>query len=873
MALEQFYAFLDDKPQEALGPTVVIGPDQFPMLESSDLKAEHKQVSTLIEQHRGRGLEFERTKEGKKLLAAGRAKRTRLFLALLERLFASWTELTPESDDWRVEDFFYQTGGATDGLAALLVAGVDEAQVLKPMLQWASLQRRIHYEHELLDALVQVLDGYESADELRPELIAIRSHLCDGDLYDPGKALLQKIDELFGTGIWQIVIPGEFWTDYAIAALQKMKRVQRDAWFELLAHCQKAKSAKPSPKWEKELSPLLDSVGTAQFRAEVTKWFELVDKGRSIKLITSRWETADESQRIHERNADLLRGLLWTAASAADANVCRAMGRVAMSAYRKARGIGPRAVKVGNAAVYSLGETATHDALGQLAYLKVKVKFGTAQKGIDKALTATAERLGVPREDVEEMGVPSYGLTDVGRLEEPLGEFTARLTVVGTGGTELTWIKPDGKTQKSVPAAVKRDHADDLKELKAAAKDIQKMLPAQRDRIDGLFLEQKTWPFNVWRERYLDHPLVGTIARRIIWRFTTGKKTADGIFSDGELVGSDNKPIKGLGAKTLVELWHPIDQPLDDVLAWRNWLEEHKVRQPFKQAHREVYLLTDAERNTGIYSNRYASHIVRQHQFNALCGARGWKNTLRLMVDDSYPPATRLLSKWNLRAEFWVEGAGDEYGVDTNETGTYLYLATDQVHFYPIDATQRYAHAGGGGYETWGEEGTDNPIPLTDIPPLVFSEIMRDVDLFVGVASVGNDPNWADGGPEGRYVDYWQSYSFGDLSATAQTRKDVLERLIPRLKIADRCSFSDKFLVVKGDVRTYKIHLGSSNILMEPNDEYLCIVPARGAKRGKDDVFLPFEGDERLSIILSKAFLLADDTKIKDSTIVSQIRR
>ena len=50
--------------------------------------------------------------------------------------------------------------------------------------------------------------------------------------------------------------------------------------------------------------------------------------------------------------------------------------------------------------------------------------------------------------------------------------------------------------------------------------------------------------------------------------------------------------------------------------------------------------------------------------------------------------------------------------------------------------------------------------------------------------------------------------------------------------------------MVRGDLRTYKIHLGSGNILMEPNDQYLCIVPAqrRGADRRR--VFLPFEGDD-----------------------------
>ena len=55
--------------------------------------------------------------------------------------------------------------------------------------------------------------------------------------------------------------------------------------------------------------------------------------------------------------------------------------------------------------------------------------------------------------------------------------------------------------------------------------------------------------------------------------------------------------------------------------------------------------------------------------------------------------------------------------------------------------------------------------------------------------------------------------------------REVLDRLIPRLKIAGRCTLADRFLIVRGDRRSYKIHLDSGNILMEPNDQYLCIVP------------------------------------------------
>lgn len=96
--------------------------------------------------------------------------------------------------------------------------------------------------------------------------------------------------------------------------------------------------------------------------------------------------------------------------------------------------------------------------------------------------------------------------------------------------------------------------------------------------------------------------------------------------------------------------------------------------------------------------------------------------------------------------------------------------------------------------------------------------------------------------------------------------------MVPRLKIADRCTLGDRFLIVRGDLRTYKIHLGSGNIFMEPNDEYLCIVPARGGgARVAGGLFLPFEGDATLSMILSKAILLAEDKKITDPTITRQI--
>ena len=159
------------------------------------------------------------------------------------------------------------------------------------------------------------------------------------------------------------------------------------------------------------------------------------------------------------------------------------------------------------------------------------------------------------------------------------------------------------------------------------------------------------------------------------------------------------------------------------------------------------------------------------------------------------------------------------------------------------------------------------------LPARAFSEAMRDVDLFVGVTSIGNDPTWLDAGNDDRrFRDYWTGYASGELTEQAGVRRDLLERLLPKLAIADVAELDGRYLRVRGTLRTYRIHLGSGNILMEPNDQYLCIVPGRGrTEGGADRVFLPFEGDQVLSIILSKALMLARDEQIDDATITSQI--
>jgi hypothetical protein len=739
------------------------------------------------------------------------------------------------------------------------------------LLHWSQQNRFGQAESYIIASVDRYIKEHGADHELRQALADFRGRL--GKRYSSltkaqERNLRSKIAEMLGEQAdMQIHLDkDEPWASRLIADIAQLDDTLRDPMKQLFAHVVVTSGSKPSDKWQKQATKLLESVDLEQVLSCLKRWIACFGTPRDVAPTggyhtRSVWDVA-------EINADAMKGLIWLASHVADKDVIRAVATAGLSGQKKIPGVGPRSLKVTNAAVWALSQIDDELAIGQLAILRAKIKNKSTQKQIDKAMDAIAERIGVAPEEVEEMSVPTYGLTEVGRTRETLGNFIAELVVTGTNSTELKWIKPDGKPQKSVPKAVKDDYADELKELKAAAKDIQKMLPAQRDRIDQLNLQQKTWAFDVWKERYLDHPLVGTLARRLIWVFDHGVAgpRVEAAWLDGELVDVNGEAVQYNEASALVSLWHPIGHDEESVVAWRQFFEGRQIKQPFKQAHREVYILTDAERNTNIYSNRHATHVLRQHQFKSLAEQRGWRYALQGAFDSPDEVATRQITGMDLRAEFWVDRPWGEGQDEWNDSGIFFRVVTDQVRFFPTDSVGR---------DTWHNTGNvaGDAIPLDRIDPLVFSEIMRDVDLFVGVASVGNDPNWQDGGPEGRYRDYWHDYAFGDLGATSKTRKDILQRLIPRLKIADRCSFDDKFLVVRGDKRTYKIHLGSSNILMQPNDQYLCIVPGRGDAKIGDKVFLPFEGDQRLAVILSKAMMLAEDTKIKDPTILSQIER
>jgi hypothetical protein len=497
--------------------------------------------------------------------------------------------------------------------------------------------------------------------------------------------------------------------------------------------------------------------------------------------------------------------------------------------------VAPTAAKTlpSQALLYELVRAAQDDPTPELVTairtVRASVRHAGVPKQLDKMLKKVDTALAA-RTDVA-LRLPALGFDADGVLRRTAGDYEALVTVSDTKAV-LTWSK-DGRPLRGAPAAVRRDHGGLVKELRELVQRVGVQLTTLVRALEAGFTVDAVHPYRWWRTELAGHPLARAVVGRLIWEVEVAPGQWQAVLPEAGAL--PDAPDAGA-----VRLWHPIRSDPAAVRAWRDLLAERRIRQPFKQAFREVYALTPAERETGVYSNRFAAHLVHYRRMFALFRARGWASDLLGHWDGGeQDEAVRVLAAgtWQVRFAHALADVGDE------ELAT-----TDQVRF------DRRAPDG------WREA------PLADVPLLVFSEAMRDVDLFVGVTSIAADPDWTDRGAE---RDYWERARFGELTASAEVRGAALRRIVPRLAIADRCSFDGRWMVVRGDLATYRIHLGSANILMEPDDAYLCIV----ATRDRDaEVFLPFE-DERLSLILSKAFLLAGDSTVTDPSIVGQIKR
>jgi Domain of unknown function (DUF4132) len=601
----------------------------------------------------------------------------------------------------------------------------------------------------------------------------------------------------------------------------------------VLRHLLAANGSKPSKSWLSRLRPLLaEPVGSETIR--------IVLDG----VLHSQPQVGEMGIAVDPRHVDLIRAAAW-AAGTLDADwVVPTLDQVT----RHGMGMTGQwadgwmaSEKVPNAGIVALGAIASPPAIAALQRLGDVTRNNGFRKRIAGALAVAAESAGLTPGQLVEQTVPTGGLDPDGTCVLHARDVAARLHVSQNLKVTLSWQRDAEWSAKPSPDV----DAADVSQIKRQTKELRTLIAGERRRVEGLFASDRAWDLDDWRRYYLEHPITGRLTRQLIWCFET-----DGLLT-GIPQGGGLQTLTGhvqLPATGKVRLWHPATEPTDEIEKWRQLFLDGEFVQPFKQAFREVYLLTPAEQETVNYSNRFAAHVVHYQQLYALFKERAWVSNYLGAYDGGYEGRARHdFPDVGITAVFEHAQVDGDAGAFRTELAS-----TDRVWFFRTRDRGRHA------------------VPFDEVPPLVFSEAMRDVDLFIGVTSIALDPTWADRQTEPHFA-YWLSASFGALAETAQVRREVLAELLPKLKIADRVQLEDTYIRVRGNLAEYKVHLGSANVLIEPDDRYLCIVPTTSGR--KKHVMLPFDGDDVLSLVLSKVVMLAADDKITDHTIVQQIQR
>lgn len=630
-----------------------------------------------------------------------------------------------------------------------------------------------------------------------------------------------------------MIRPGDGWSKVVLDQAARWQGHPAGANL-LLRHLEIASGSRPSRRWLERAAMLLEDSGAAEMLRI------LVEGVATAEPVMGRvGYLEDLPLLVGQPNVDLLRAACWAASVrlAADWAVPALHAAVRRSLFDHNGYVASE--KVPNACILSFGLIGTEPAIACLLDLRRRVKQAGFHRLIDAALATSAAQAGLTLSELAERIVPSAGLDADGERPVSAGGTTAWVTIGAGWRVKTEWQTPAGRSARRPAEA----DPEAVSQVRLAAKEVKAALAGERSRLEGLLAEERSWTVADWRRRYLEHPVTSSLTRGLIWSFSTGTGNLTGIPADGALLDGPGgeHPIP---AEATVTLWHPARADTAEVGRWRDYLVAAERAQPFRQAFREVYLITPAELETRVYSNRFAAHVLRYRQAYALFKERGWAANYLGPYDGGYEgQARRDFPGAGLTAYF------DHYPADA---GPFAYpvdlCSTDRVRFGRTGDRRR------------------DPVPLAEIPPLVFSEAMRDVDLFVSVPSIALDPQWADRGEDPHFA-YWQQHSFGELAETAAVRREVLARLVPKLKIAHRLELADRYLLVHGQRNRYKIHIGSANILIEPDDRYLCIVPGGGRSR----LLLPFDGDQVLSLILSKAVLLAADDKITDPAITRQL--
>jgi hypothetical protein len=637
------------------------------------------------------------------------------------------------------------------------------------------------------------------------------------------------------------------WSQIVFDEIARRDDITHSGWRALLEHCHEAEQTSPTQKWTQRSRELISALGERETFATMLRW---------LKLGPTPGQPPEARSPIEDSSYQ--KGVVLCVSLGDSTESAVAIGDFGLACLRKVPLLGAVSQKVGFACIQALGAMQCNEAVSQLTRLRAKVKYSTARRLIEKSLHFAAERNGMTVGELEDISVPRYPLDPQGIVETKIGDSLAAVRLCEDGRVVTTWHNAAGKLVKSVPAHIRKAFPKKVRLIALLAKEIEQSYYSQRARVESSFLAPRDIPLAHWRRYFVDHPLLGFLGRKLIWVFsdTQGWERA-GIWTESGVRDSGGKLVNLVRAIN-VRLWHPLSYSASEVQRWRSRVFTSGIRQPFRQAFREFYQVTDDERESRLYSNRFAGALLRQHQFASLCRARGWSYQLMGSGFDGANVPSKNLDHWNMHAEFYVDLPPDRAAAlrrasaaEQSGAGINIFIGSDQVRFY------RERHE----------------IPIDEVPAIVYSEIMRDVDLFTTVCAVGDDETWSDQGDRGTGVFAARRLDARDFSVVTTLRSEMLSRVLPHTAIADRCKLAKGSLEIRGQLGTYRIQLVWGGALLETDTvtRWLKIPQKLLDAVALDLGAVPIDLDPRTEMILRKAHILADDWKIDSPELVRQL--
>ncbi|MFO0926452.1 MAG: DUF5724 domain-containing protein [Gemmataceae bacterium] len=385
---------------------------------------------------------------------------------------------------------------------------------------------------------------------------------------------------------------------------------------------------------------------------------------------------------------------------------------------------------------------------------------------------------------------------------------TVTLAITTDAQPEVT-VRRGEKPLKAVPPAVrKHPKIAALVERKA---DLKRQASRVRQSLEGMMVRGDTFSGDELRNLF-EHPLVRPVLERLV---VLGEGITGYPIAGGQALEDHSGKREPVKHDERLRFAHPHD--LFAAGEWDKWQHDCFARervQPFKQVFRELYVPTAQEKTDAGASHRYHGQQVNPRQAMALWGSRGWATSDE--ISKTFHDAG-IVAEVFFRHHGWTPA---------------------QVEGLTLEAVR------------FRRRGEFKVLPLEEVPPRLFSEVMRDCDLVVSVAHVGGvDPEAS--------------------ASTVEMRSALVRETCALLNITNT-RVSGNHLLIDGRLGTYSVHLGSGVVHRQPGGS-VCIVPVHSQHRGR--LFLPFADDDpRTAEVISKVLLLARDDQIQDPTILEQLR-